>query len=83
MVQPKVTGHRVLGLILARFIPITIMAPEWSIKKSTLKLHIICLQHRCILCIVDHCTITGTNVWHTVFIDIFVIYIYNYMYIHI
>ena len=33
-----------------------------------------------VLCIVDHCTITGTNVWHTVFIEIFVIYIYNYIY---
>ena len=74
MVQPKVTIHRVLGMILARIIPILIRTLEGSIKKSTLQLHIIGLPAQvCSLYIdLDHCTKTGTNVWRTVFIEIYV-----------
>ena len=77
MVQPKVTIHRVLGMILARITPILIRTLEGSIKKSTLQLHIIGLPAQvCSLYTVyidlDHCTKTGTNVWRTVFIEIYV-----------
>ena len=64
VVQPKVTIHRVLGLVLASVAHITVMAPKWTIKKSTLELHIIRLPAQVYFLIFDHCTMIGTNLWH-------------------